>query len=137
MNKDDIFIAGEYDVIVIEDLKTKDMMHNHHLARAIANAGWSEFAGMLEYKCAFYGKTLIKTDPAYTSQTCSACGEVNNRLGYNHYGWLKVRECVSSFLADPFNMAECGADVMITGSQKVLACPPGISIIVFVINAVN
>ncbi|WP_423831136.1 zinc ribbon domain-containing protein, partial [Stecheria intestinalis] len=24
--------------------------------------------------------------------TCSACGEVNNRLGYNHYGWLKVRE---------------------------------------------
>ena len=32
-----------------------------------------------------------------------------------------------SFMRD---MAECGADVMITGSQKVLACPPGISIIV-------
>lgn len=42
-----------------------------------------------------------------------------------------VCDCVSAFLADPFNMAECGADVMITGSQKVLACPPGISIIVF------
>lgn len=41
-----------------------------------------------------------------------------------------VCDCVSSFLADPFNMNECGADVMITGSQKVLACPPGISIIV-------
>lgn len=41
-----------------------------------------------------------------------------------------VCDCVSAFLADPFNMAECGADVMITGSQKVLACPPGISIIV-------
>lgn len=41
-----------------------------------------------------------------------------------------VCDCVSSFLADPFDMAECGADVMITGSQKVLACPPGISIIV-------
>lgn len=41
-----------------------------------------------------------------------------------------VCDCVSSFLADSFNMAECGADVMITGSQKVLACPPGISIIV-------
>ena len=27
-------------------------------------------------------------------------------------------------------MNECGADVMITGSQKVLACPPGISVIV-------
>ena len=41
-----------------------------------------------------------------------------------------VCDCVSSFLADPFDMDECGADVMITGSQKVLACPPGISIIV-------
>lgn len=41
-----------------------------------------------------------------------------------------VCDCVSAFLADPFNMTECGADVMITGSQKVLACPPGISIIV-------
>ena len=41
-----------------------------------------------------------------------------------------VCDCVSSFLADPFDMEECGADVMITGSQKVLSCPPGISIIV-------
>ncbi len=36
----------------------------------------------------------------------------------------------NSFLADEFNMAELGADVMITGSQKALACPPGISAIV-------
>ncbi len=48
-----------------------------------------------------------------------------------------VCDCVSSFLADPFNMNSCGADVMITGSQKVLACPPGISIIVFAPRAVE
>ncbi len=41
-----------------------------------------------------------------------------------------VCDCVSAFLADPFDMAHCGADVMITGSQKVLACPPGVSMIV-------
>ncbi len=41
-----------------------------------------------------------------------------------------VCDCVSAFLADPFDMAHCGADVMITGSQKVLACPPGISVII-------
>lgn len=46
-------------------------------------------------------------------------------------------DCVSAFLADPFNMAECGADVMITGSQKVLACPPGISIIVLAPKALE
>ena len=48
-----------------------------------------------------------------------------------------VCDCVSSFLADPFDMEHCGADVMITGSQKVLACPPGISIIVLAPRAVE
>lgn len=48
-----------------------------------------------------------------------------------------VCDCVSSFLADPFNMEKCGADVMITGSQKVLACPPGISIIVLAPKALE
>lgn len=48
-----------------------------------------------------------------------------------------VCDCVSAFLADPFNMNECGADVMITGSQKVLACPPGISIIVLTPRAIE
>lgn len=48
-----------------------------------------------------------------------------------------VCDCVSSFLADPFDMTHCGADVMITGSQKVLACPPGISMIVLAPRAVE
>ncbi len=48
-----------------------------------------------------------------------------------------VCDCVSAFLADPFNMEHCGADVMITGSQKALACPPGVSIIVLSPRAVE
>lgn len=48
-----------------------------------------------------------------------------------------VCDCVSAFLADPFDMAHCGADVMITGSQKVLACPPGVSMIVLAPRAVE
>ena len=43
---------------------------------------------------------------------------------------LFVIDAISSFLADPLDMTECNADVVITGSQKVLACAPGISIIV-------
>ena len=45
-------------------------------------------------------------------------------------GMLFVVDAISSFLADPLDMLECHADVIITGSQKVLACAPGISIIV-------
>ena len=53
------------------------------------------------------------------------------------FGLFYVCDCVSSFLADSFNMSKCGADVMITGSQKALACPPGISIIVLSENAIE
>ena len=52
-------------------------------------------------------------------------------------GLFFVCDCVSSFLADPFDMERCGADVMITGSQKVLACPPGVSIIILAPRAVE
>lgn len=48
-----------------------------------------------------------------------------------------VVDAISSFLADPFDMKRLGVDVMITGSQKALACPPGISIIVMSENAVR
>ena len=41
-----------------------------------------------------------------------------------------IVDSVSTFLTDSFNMRELGADIMITGSQKALACPPGVSILV-------
>lgn len=94
------WLVRTYDVIVIEDLKVKVMLHNHRLARAISNAGWNRLIEMLRCKCEWYGKTLIQVDPAYTSQTCSACGCINRRLGYDHYGWLKVRK---------WECPECGA----------------------------
>jgi len=46
-------------------------------------------------------------------------------------------DSISSFLADPFDMAALGVDVMITGSQKALACPPGISVVVMAPGAVE
>jgi aspartate aminotransferase-like enzyme len=52
-------------------------------------------------------------------------------------GLFLVVDAISAFLADPFNMAELDAQVMITGSQKALACPPGISIIVLSPKAVE
>ena len=46
-------------------------------------------------------------------------------------------DSISSFLADPFDMKALGVNVMITGSQKALACPPGISIIVLDTTAIE
>ena len=52
-------------------------------------------------------------------------------------GLFLIVDAISSFLADPFTMEHWGVDVMITGSQKALACPPGISVIVLSSNALK
>lgn len=52
-------------------------------------------------------------------------------------GIFLVVDAISSFLADEFDMAELGVQVMITGSQKALACPPGVSVIVLSGEAVQ
>ncbi len=52
-------------------------------------------------------------------------------------GMLLIVDSISSFLCDPFDMEALGADVMITGSQKALACPPGISLIVLSPRAIS
>ena len=52
-------------------------------------------------------------------------------------GIFLVVDSISSFLCDPFNMKELDVQVMITGSQKALACPPGISLIVLSEKAVG
>ncbi len=52
-------------------------------------------------------------------------------------GVFLIVDAISSFLADDFDMAQTGAGVMITGSQKALACPPGISITVLAPEALK
>lgn len=52
-------------------------------------------------------------------------------------GLFLLVDSISSFLADKFNMENLGVDVMITGSQKALACPPGISVLVLSHKAIS
>lgn len=39
-----------------------------------------------------------------------------------------IVDAISTFISDPIDMANIGADVILTGSQKALALPPGLSI---------
>ena len=67
-------LVEQYDVIKIEDLKAKNLLKNHKLARAIANQSWRQLRTQLEYKCEWYGKQLVTVNPRKTSQICSSCG---------------------------------------------------------------
>ncbi len=68
-------LIRDYDFIAIEALQVKNMARNRHLAKSILDAGWGYFRARLRAKAAEAGRVVVEVDPAYTSQTCSACGE--------------------------------------------------------------
>jgi len=64
------------DVVAYEDLRIKNMVKNHCLAKSINDASWYQFRVWLEYFGKVFGKITIAVNPAYTSQECSSCGTV-------------------------------------------------------------
>lgn len=64
------------DFISAEDLKVRNLVKNHHLAKAVTDASWRKFLTMLQYKGTFYHKTVVLVPPQNTTQTCSNCGYV-------------------------------------------------------------
>ena len=75
LHKKSTEIIRKNQAIVIEDLKVKNLMKNHNLAKSIAEVSWSRFREMLDYKSRWYGRELINAPPDYpSSQLCSDCG---------------------------------------------------------------
>lgn len=48
-----------------------------------------------------------------------------------------IVDTISTFLCDPFDMEASGVGVMITGSQKALACAPGIAVMILAPSAID
>jgi putative transposase len=46
------------------------------LNRAILSKGWGGFLLRLEHAARYHGATVVKVNPAYTSQTCHACKHI-------------------------------------------------------------
>ena len=62
------------DLVAYEDLRIKNLVKNHCLAKSINDASWYQFRKWLEYFGIKFGKITVAVNPRLTSQECSSCG---------------------------------------------------------------
>ena len=74
-------LIKNHDLVVAEELRSKNMLKNHALALSISDVGWRTFLGMLAYKAKLYGRQFITINPRNTTQTCCDCGFVMGTNG--------------------------------------------------------
>ncbi|NLE82764.1 MAG: transposase [Rhodococcus sp.] len=90
-------LVKTHDRLVIEDLHVSGMLGNRRLARAISDAGWSDFARLLAYKQAWRSGIVVTADRWYpSSKRCSSCGTINRGLSLAD----RVFVCACGFRAD-------------------------------------
>src|SRR5699024_7806111 len=88
LHKVSIELVKNYDLISVEDLNVKGMIKNHKLSKHIADASWGNFVTLLQYKCDWYGKELVKINRFYpSSKTCGDCGWINQELKLSDREW--------------------------------------------------
>ncbi|WP_416980047.1 RNA-guided endonuclease InsQ/TnpB family protein [Streptomyces sp. T028] len=113
-------LVRENQTIVIEDLTVRNMVKNRSLARAIGDAAWSEFRGLLEYKAAWYGREVIAVDRFFpSSKLCSVCGALADRMPLNVRTWTcdcgtthdRDVNAAQNLLAAGLAVTVCGAGV--------------------------
>jgi putative transposase len=81
-------LVRENQTIAIEDLAVKNMVKNRKLALSISDASWGELIRQLEYKCDWYGRTLIKIDRWFpSSKRCGSCGHIVDGLPLSIREW--------------------------------------------------
>jgi putative transposase len=85
-------LVDNHDAIVLESLNIKGMVRNHHLAKSISDAGWSEFMRQIKYKADWAGKTVVEIgqwEPS--SKTCHSCGHKLDDLTLDVREWICPR----------------------------------------------
>lgn len=93
LHKTSAFAVKNFGFIGVEDLNVKGMVRNRSLAKSISDASWGEFLRMLEYKCQWYGRELVKVGRFYpSSKACNECGFIVRSLPLAIREW-KCPEC--------------------------------------------
>ena len=72
-------LVKNHDYIFAEDLKIRNMIKNHKLAKAISDSGWRNFLTTLSWIAQKRNKNLILVNPKNTTQMCSTCGTISDK----------------------------------------------------------
>ena len=114
-------ICSENQTIVLEDLKVKNMMKNHQMAKSISDASWSEFRRQIQYKSEIFGNKIVLANSFMpSSKTCSKCGNVKKDLTLKDRTFV-CNECGFSCDRDlnaSFNLSTLGS----SGTQACGQC---------------
>jgi IS605 OrfB family transposase len=87
-------IVNQNSAVFVGDIKSKDLTKTK-MAKSTYDAGWYSLKQMLKYKCAHAGIYYQEVNEAYTTQTCSSCGEIPTTSPKGRAG-LRIREWTCS-----------------------------------------
>jgi putative transposase len=138
LHKTSTQISNSHAMIVVEDLKVKNMSKSAKgnaekpgknvkaksgLNKSILDQGWGMFVSFLEYKQAWSGGDVLKVNPQYTSQTCLSCSHVskNNRKTQSKFECTECGFKANADLVGALNVLERGHRLLACGVETLVS----------------
>lgn len=84
-------LIKNHDLVVSENLQSKNLLKNHALAQSITDVGWRQLINQLKYKANLYNRVYILVNPAFTTQTCHHCSYRMGSDNHSHKLYLDDR----------------------------------------------
>jgi IS605 OrfB family transposase len=84
-------LASANKLIVVGNVSASKLAKTS-MAKSVLDAGWSTLRGFLAYKASRHQATFIEVNEAFTTQTCSACGDRSSEGRPKGIAGLGIRE---------------------------------------------
>ncbi len=113
-------LTSENQAVALEALNLRGLGKTK-LAKSFADAGLGQLAACVEQAAEKRGARFERVDPAYTSQTCSACGAIDGRKALDVREW----QCACGALLDRDYNAAVNILLLAGGHSESLNGPGG------------
>jgi putative transposase len=104
-------------LIVVGNVSSSKLVKTK-MAKSVLDAGWGQLKTMLEYKCAHAGIVFMEVNEAYTTQTCSCCGELSPNSPKGRAG-LGIREWTCGWGAPTDRDVNAARNILALGHERL------------------